>query len=295
MPSQAHAVLVNLFRQSTSLTLDLLRTAGVEVGGWQPTIGESTLPVTSSDYHVDLAVHCNDEHGSRQLLALVEIQLRVSEDKLRSWPLYQAAARAQYNCDACVLVVALKESVARWARTPISLGPGGSVFRAIVFGPSDVPRRFERPTPELLLLSALAHGKTDPATLDAAITAIAPLEDAQQSRAYFDLLRYHVKGALDRALERLMATTEHKYLSDFARKYYDEGEAQGEAKGEARGEARGEAKGKASALLQILAARGLEIPDDARARVLGCLDLAQLDAWLARAVTATSVAEVLTA
>jgi hypothetical protein len=287
MPSQAHAVLVNLFRQSTSLTLDLLRTAGVEVRHWQPAIVESTLPVTSADYHVDLAVRCNDSQGSPQLLALVEIQLKTDDAKLRSWPLYQAAARAKFGCSACVLVVALEEHVARWARTPIPLGPGGSVFRAIVFGPSDVPHRFDHPTPELLLLSALAHGKTDPATLDAAITAIAPLEDAQQSRAYFDLLRYHVKGALDRALERLMATTEHKYLSDFARKYYDEGEAQGEAKGEARGEAR--------ALLQILAARGLEVSDDARAQVLACQDLARLDAWLARALTATSVAEVLTA
>ncbi len=282
MPSQAHAVLVNLFRQSQSLTLDLLRTAGVEVRHWQPTIVESTLPVTSADYHVDLAVRCNDEQGSPQLLALVEIQLKADGGKLRTWPLYQAAARAKFGCSACVLVVALEEHVARWARTPIPLGPGGSVFRAIVFGPSDVPHHFERPTPELLVLSALAHGKTDPSTLDAAITAIAPLEDAQRSRAYFDLLRYHVKGALDRALERLMATTEHKYLSDFARKYYDEGEAKGRI------------EGKAEALLQILAARGLEIPDDARARVLGCLDLAQLDAWLARALTATSVAEVIT-
>jgi hypothetical protein len=283
MPSQAHAVLVDLFRRSTSMTVDLLRTAGVEVRGWQPTIAESTLPVTSADYHVDLAVRCNDEHGRPRLLALVEIQLRVNEDKLRTWPLYQAAARAQYECDACVLVIALKESVARWARTPIPLGPGGSAFRAIVFGPSEVPHHFEHPTPELSLLSALAHGKRDPATLDAAITAIAPLDDAQRSKDYMDVLRYHVGEAFERALERLMATTEHKYLSDWARKYYDEGEA------------RGEARGKASALLQILAARGLEIPDDARARVLGCLDLAQLDAWLARAVTATSVAEVLTA
>ena len=155
-----------------------------------------------------------------------------------------------------MLVVALEEHVARWARTPIPLGPGGSVFRAIVFGPSDVPHHFDHSTPELSLLSALAHGKTDPATLDAAITAIAPLDDAQRSKAYMDVLRYHVGKAFDRALERLMATTEHKYLSDWARKYYDEGEAQGEAKGEA----------PQQCFARILAARGLEISDDARAQ-----------------------------
>ena len=56
MPSQAHAVLVNLFRQSTSLTLDLLRTAGVEVRHWQPAIVESTLPSPRRTTSVDLAV-----------------------------------------------------------------------------------------------------------------------------------------------------------------------------------------------------------------------------------------------
>jgi hypothetical protein len=162
MPSQAHAVLVDLFRQSQSLTLDLLRTAGVQVRNWQPTIVDSTRPVTSSDYHVDLAVRCSDGRRKTRLLVLVEIQLQTDRDKLRSWPLYQAAARAQYECDACLLVVALTERVARWARKPIPLGPGGSVFRAIVFGPSEVPHHFEHPTPELSLLSGLAHGKTDP-------------------------------------------------------------------------------------------------------------------------------------
>src|SRR6202044_3205236 len=114
---------------------------GVEVRDWQPKVVDSTLPVTSVDYHVDLVVRCDDDDEGEEprLLALVEIQLQVDPDKLRSWPLYQAAARAQYQCNACVLVVALAEDVAQWARTPVPLGPGGSVFRAIVFGPKDVP------------------------------------------------------------------------------------------------------------------------------------------------------------
>ncbi len=57
--------------------------------------------------------------------------------------------------------------------------------------------------------------------------------------------------------------------------------------------AEGEARGKAGALLQVLAARGLHISDDARARVLACQDLVRLDAWLARALTATTVAEAI--
>ena len=43
------------------------------------------------------------------------------------------------------------------------------------------------------------------------------------------------------------------------------------------------------------AARGLDVPEDVRAQVLACSDLARLDAWLARAVTAASAAEVVRA
>ncbi|MGA2450184.1 MAG: hypothetical protein ABTD50_16010, partial [Polyangiaceae bacterium] len=36
-------------------------------------------------------------------------------------------------------------------------------------------------------------------------------------------------------------------------------------------------------------------PDRARARILDCADLAQLDAWLARAATASSASDVVSA
>jgi hypothetical protein len=61
----------------------------------------------------------------------------------------------------------------------------------------------------------------------------------------------------------------------------------------AQGEARGEAKGRARALFSVLAARGLPLSEDLRARVLGCTDIALLDRWIARAVTASSAAEAL--
>lgn len=62
---------------------------------------------------------------------------------------------------------------------------------------------------------------------------------------------------------------------------------------EARGEARGRAAGKAEDVLTVLAARGLEIPDPIRARVLACADLATLDRWITRAVAVESAAAVI--
>jgi hypothetical protein len=72
-----------------------------------------------------------------------------------------------------------------------------------------------------------------------------------------------------------------------------EGKEEGRRDGEARGEARGEAKGKAGAVLAVLAARGLAVDEATRARVEACDDVARLDQWLARALTAVSASEAL--
>jgi hypothetical protein len=58
------------------------------------------------------------------------------------------------------------------------------------------------------------------------------------------------------------------------------------------GEAAGEAKGKAESILAVLAARGIPVSDAVRARILGCNDVATLDAWIRRAVVASTAAAV---
>jgi hypothetical protein len=78
-----------------------------------------------------------------------------------------------------------------------------------------------------------------------------------------------------------MASGSYEYQSDFARRYV------------AQGRAEGEAAGRAHALLAVLAARGLEVPDDVRTRIASCTELGRLDTWLSRAVTAASAAEVI--
>jgi hypothetical protein len=53
-----------------------------------------------------------------------------------------------------------------------------------------------------------------------------------------------------------------------------------------------EARGEAQALLTVLATRNIPVDEAARARVLGCQDRATLERWIARAVTASALAEV---
>jgi hypothetical protein len=285
MPSQAHAVLVDLFRAAPGLAIDLLRAAGIDVvHGDSPLLLDSTFPVTSPDYHVDLAIAFGDGGETPSLVLLVEVQLEIDSAKLRSWPLYLAAAGARFKCDACVLVVAIDPRVAAWAAMPVPMGPSGSIFRAAVLGPSAVPHLAPadaaRVSPELALLSALCHGKRDPELIGNAVASIAEIGE-ERAKAYFDLMRYHLGEALDRALEAMMATSEHKYLSDFARKYYGEGEAKGKA------------EGKAEALLAVLVARDLQVSPEHRTKILECADTGRLDRWIAHAVTVESVEALL--
>jgi hypothetical protein len=72
-----------------------------------------------------------------------------------------------------------------------------------------------------------------------------------------------------------MASGTWEYQSNFARRML----------------AQGRAEGRAEALLAVLAARHIEVPADARARILACTDIAVLDQWLARAVSASSLGD----
>jgi hypothetical protein len=74
------------------------------------------------------------------------------------------------------------------------------------------------------------------------------------------------------ALEAMMAQGMYEYQRDYARRYFGEG--------------------KAEAVLSVLAAHGIAVGEALRERILACHDLPLLDAWLARAVTAATAAEV---
>lgn len=72
----------------------------------------------------------------------------------------------------------------------------------------------------------------------------------------------------------------YEYKTEFARKYV------------AQGRQEGLAAGKAEAVLQFLAARGVDVPDAIRQRVLACTDPSLLDRWIQRAAVAVNADEV---
>jgi predicted transposase/invertase (TIGR01784 family) len=86
---------------------------------------------------------------------------------------------------------------------------------------------------------------------------------------------------------------EIRQVIEIAAARWAEGLAEGEVRGEIRGEIRGKLAGKAAAVLAVLAARGVPVRDDVRARIEAGADATTLDRWIARAVTAASAEEVI--
>ncbi|HZH78978.1 MAG TPA: hypothetical protein VEY88_23320 [Archangium sp.] len=77
------------------------------------------------------------------------------------------------------------------------------------------------------------------------------------------------------------------------RSYAEELIEQGLEKGLAQGREQGLLQGRAEAVLRILAARGVQVGDEARQRILACTDMPTLDHWFDRALTATTLSDVL--
>ncbi|WP_327045555.1 hypothetical protein OG320_28315 [Microbispora sp. NBC_01189] len=73
-----------------------------------------------------------------------------------------------------------------------------------------------------------------------------------------------------------MKTESYEYLSDWARENI------------AKGQAKGIAEGKTDAILTVLAARGIEVPDELNDKIRKCRDLDRLDAWIRAAATVQS-------
>jgi hypothetical protein len=65
-----------------------------------------------------------------------------------------------------------------------------------------------------------------------------------------------------------------------------------QTEGLSKGLTEGRAEGEVRALLAILDARGISVPHDAHTRITGCADLDQLETWIRRAITATTIKDL---
>ncbi|MBI4704650.1 MAG: hypothetical protein HY744_26400 [Deltaproteobacteria bacterium] len=298
MPSPLHEYLRELLRSKPALAAELLcRAAALPLSAaalaGARTASQSFAQLQAPEYRADLVVEIG---APRPVLAfVVEVQLGIDADKQVAWPQYAAALWGRLRCPVYLLVVALDPAVAAWAAAPIDMGAMRLVPQ--VAGPEVIPEltdpKAARAAPELGVLSALAHA-AGPRGLDICKGAVQAemLQRLPTRYACIDLMLSRLPEAARRALEEWMSQS-YEYQSELFRRLVAEGRAEGETRGRAEGETRGKAEGKAEAILSVLAARGLAVPEPLAARLRACRDLAELDRWLHRAVLVASSEELL--
>jgi hypothetical protein len=290
MPRLTHEALVQLVRNAPAMIPRLLwPDRQVDSASTHVTAAEF-VDLNFAEYRADAVLLFGDDPKAPELAIVVEAQTAIDPRKRFSWPLYVAGPRARLGCPVVLVVLTLDHEVARWCAEPIDLGEGFGTIRPQVVGPAAIPKVTDldeaRQAPELAVLSVAAHAD-EPGAEHIALAALAAAHGLDRDRGTFypDFVLALLGSAAKSALEQLMATAGYEYQSDFARKYFAQGKAEGEAKGEA--------KGKAEMLLKLLELKGFTVSDAERERILGCADIAQLDAWADRVLIAATLDDVL--
>ena len=276
---------LDLVRQHPEIAVEFAQGAGIKLPGeiavsLAPTDMSEVVPV---QYLADMVVLISDAATSEPVLAvIIEPQLRDSETKRYSWPVYVTTARRIAKCPAAVLVVLCPDPAeAAKCRRLIRTGHPGFDLAPIVIDSGGPPGRDGAGGPYLTVFAASMGGidmGSEPGArrvLDA--MASAEVSDADRLRMTAIILRL-ASDAARQILEAMMTTSE--YEKTFIERIHDEGIAEGEA------------KGKAEAVLKLLDARHLAPSKEQRQRVTSCTDTLQLDLWFDRAITASTVAEV---
>ncbi|WP_214408766.1 hypothetical protein [Sphaerisporangium fuscum] len=257
MPTREHEILLELIQERPSLAADLLefvQPGAVPAFSMARVESGDLKEHTPTEYRADTVVSLHS--GERSVTALiVEVQRGKDTNKHWSWPAYLATLRARLRCPVMLLVVSPSRQGARWCGSPIPLGHPGLVLTPLVLGPDEVPVIIDpdqaQANPELSVLSALLHSR-DPEAEKVLAAMLDGLEhiELEQAQGYIDEVLAILPSVARRLLEAMLSTRTREYKSDYARHYYG--------------------KGEAKMLLAVLSARGIDVPDDARARITAC-------------------------
>jgi hypothetical protein len=292
VPSPRHDTINRMFRESPELAVEILRhLLGVDVPDDAPVRLESNdfNDRPSRDFKPDTVITVGPPqepvHG-----IVVEVQQKKSGAKRKQLPRYAAQLWLLLDCPVTVLCICPDSRAAAWYAEPIPAELPGYVLRPAVLGPGDVPVITQpeeaADSPALAAMAVMVHGRNR--TVAEAFVAAMPIMKPDYASQYYEYAFKMAAPAVRRILGEIMASTEWPVYSPFAREHYGRGEADGLAKGRTKGRAEGEAE----AVVKVLAVRGIEVPEDALARIRACTDKQQLDTWLERAVAATSITDL---
>lgn len=290
MVSSPHEAMHRIFQDYPGLLSGVSEVLGVDFG---PLVGVAVLPTDLTEARpverrVDTLLRIETEGDGSYLLA-IEAQGKKDPLKPASWAYYLSYLHTKYRLPPVLLVVCQDRATAEWAARPVDIGPpqwAALTLRPLVVGPHNMPVITDaaeaRKDLALATLSLITHGadRDHAAILKAMTTALRETpEDIKDP--IVDLISQGL-GTLPAAAlwRKLVAVDLSFYKSPISEELRDEGRAEGRV------------ESRAEDILFILELRGINVPEDVRARITGCDDAETLLGWLARALTTPTAEEL---
>ncbi len=291
-----HEAPLDVLREHPEVLLELLALGGVQLDLASPqtvTVLESTtIEVVPAHRHADFVAELRDEAGGPvRAIVVLEVQRRPDPDKPRAWIQMVASVLGRHGARVVLVVLAFDEATARWARR--SHDEGALLLRPVVLGPRDLPHlasvQAAREHLLLAVLVALARSAEAAARGSRTLSPEAEADVFHAAEAVTELADTQLRQRLASLIEgaapaeiraRILELLEERGMRSLEI-IREEGRAQGRAEGEA------------STLLKLLRLRGIVVDEATAGRILSTKDVATLDRWVERALSARSVADVL--
>ena len=296
-----HEAPLELIRQHPSLAVELVRaTLSIPLPeDLEARLGPTDLNnVVPAQFTADSVITLHDPGtGDPVLVVIIEPQGRADFDKQYSWPAYVTNVRRAAKCPRAVLVVICPDPAeGEKCRRVVATGHPGFELWPIVIDPLHAPST-EGASPWLVIFDACL-GVLEMGNEPGARRILNAVHDSGTSAAdrkrLITLILNAAPAAARQILEDLMATTEWKsdFVESFVNVGIEQGLEQGLEQGRELGIVEGTIRAKAEDILKILDARHLKPTNDQRGQVNAATDLAKLDLWFDRALTAATAVEV---
>jgi len=238
----------------------------------------------ATTYHADNTLVFT-RAGQRLYAVVLEVQRRWIQDKWPTWKFYATSLEKDLDVGVLLVVFCPHAKIAERYRGLAAAERFSVPLRPYILTPADLPLVLDtaqaRADLPLAALSLVCQ-PGDPA-VDAAFAVLYEAThgvDLEQARGICDMVLGGVPEAVRVRLEAHMTVIDSKYRSELFRS------------AEAQGRAEGIAAAKRDALLDVLDARGVDVPETVRAEVLACSDLDQLNTWFHRALKSASIDDV---
>ncbi|MGH3280087.1 MAG: hypothetical protein ACRDNW_13250 [Trebonia sp.] len=294
MPSSWHDSVTAIFTENPQIAVELAaHLTGTPLPAGTPTHVEKPTfnDRPSTDFYADAVVVVGPRLDPIRAI-IIEAQKRTFKDKPLQWARYAAQLWTFLRCPVDVLVICPDGKSAFYYARPVPTSLPGYTHQPIILLPQDIPAITDpddaAANPAMAALCVAYHGG-EPGVPEAVSDGFDKLP-SDQAVHYHEYAYNLAPLAVQRILEQLMNSDTWPVYSPFAKEHFGRGRKEGRKEGRTEGRT----ESKAEDIIDILEARGLDVSEAERERIIGCADLRRLKKWVKRSVTVDKTSDLFT-